>query len=1139
MRLLFTPYSERGAGWQRVQLVRQPVLFRLVVLLWGVASGCPGSQPSPSAEEIAANNRGVGLMGRFEYDAARQVFAQLVARRPDWLDVQVNLAIATLNRQQSGDDTTALEMLQGVLETDPNHLRAQYCSGLLLFHVGRTEEALDYFRAVTEADPADAYAAYFLAQGLAQLAQLDEAVEWYTRAISTDPYLQSAYYGAFQAYQQLGQTDKARQALGLFQRLQGNPQARLAEMKYTRMGPKALALAIDGPAARPPERPQGALFAAAQDLPVSPAGVSWQTPTPQTSITASDLNADGQIDVFITSAFAASETNRTTRNAVLLAESAESADSNGFSLVTDHPLAAVPGVNTAAWGDFDNDGLTDVYLCRRGENQLWRRQPNGDWANVTQTTQTAGGEHDSRDCVFLDADHDGDLDLFVVNADGPNELFNNNLDGSFRPLAAERGLTGGLRSSRRILPADLDGDRDVDLIVLHAEPPHQVFVNDRLWQYRSADDFAMFRKAGLVAAVVADVDANGRPEIYALETHGPNRTLQRWQADQAGVWQVHQLARLPDVSPAAQLAILDITGDGRAEAVVSTQTAWAVYRLAETQAELVFSADHPEACPVWTPLINTATTGPAIVSVCGDRGPVWWPAGPGRYPFASVVVSGRHAAQQTLRSNASGIGTRLAARFGSHWTVVNTFRNHSGPGQSLQPLGLGAAGAGQFDFVAIDWSDGVFQSELDVAVAERHTIVETQRQLSSCPIVFAWDGEQFRFVSDILGVGGLGYAIGPGEYAPVRPWENFLLPSGLLRPKDGRYQLKILQPMEEVCYLDAARLVAYDVPPGWGIVLDERMQVNGPAPSGQALFFSKQVLPAAAYNERGEEVSQRVQTVDRHAAPPARPDRRFIGRLQEEHILTLHFSESLDAFAGQPWLVADGWIEYPYSQTMFAAWQAGADYRAPTLEVQGADGQWQVLAEQFGYPAGMPRRMAFPLGPLPAAARALRLRTNQEIYWDRLAVVFAEPCPQVRKTQLSLQIAQLARVGFPQRTTGNQRLPQYAYPKRQPFDDMRFLPGWYTQFGRVTELLSVRDDALAVFGPGEAVHLEFSGSLSSPAPGWRRHFVLESAGWAKDMDLYTRDGETVAPLPTSGHPTQPRDQLHTRYLTRYQAGFAQ
>ena len=54
--------------------------------------------------------------------------------------------------------------------------------------------------------------------------------------------------------------------------------------------------------------------------------------------------------------------------------------------------------------------------------------------------------------------------------------------------------------------------------------------------------------------------------------------------------------------------------------------------------------------------------------------------------------------------------------------------------------------------------------------------------------------------------------------------------------------------------------------------------------------------------------------------------------------------------------------------------------------------------------------------------------------------------------------------------------------------------------------------------------------------GWQRHFVLESRGWAKDMDLYTEHGNTLEPLPDSGRPAARRDELHERYNRRYRSG---
>ncbi len=398
----------------------------------------------------------------------------------------------------------------------------------------------------------------------------------------------------------------------------------------------------------------------------------------------------------------------------------------------------------------------------------------------------------------------------------------------------------------------------------------------------------------------------------------------------------------------------------------------------------------------------------------------------------------------TMRSNASGIGTRLALRSGSRWILTDNWRQHSAPGQGLQPVVTGLGGARQLDFVSLIWSDGVFQTELDLAAGQLHRINETERQLSSCPVLFAWDGERYAFISDLLGVGGLGYFIEPGVTAPPRPRENFLLPASLPVPRDGHYVLKIGEPMEEVAYLDAVRLVAYDLPPGW--------------------------------------------------------------------------------------------VEYPYSQTMFAAWQAQADWRAPTLEARGSNGQWQVILKEFGYPAGMPRRMSVPLNGLPPGTTALRLRTNQEIYWDRVAVVQAGDLPQARRTTLPLASAHVAESGFARRSTGPQRQPHYDYTQRSPFWDTRYMAGHYTAFGPATDLVTAVDDATAIIGPGEEVHLEFSAGLPSLPAGWQRRFVLEANGWAKDMDLYTEQGTTLGPLPSSGLPDGPRDALHARYNTRYRDG---
>ncbi len=1095
----------------------RPRHLLILVLLYPLFIGAGRADVSqePDAAAIAANNRAVALMGRFDYWKAEQAFAALAEQYPDWLDLRVNRAIAILNRQQDGDDTAALELVESVLSQAPAHARAHYVAGLLRLYLGSPEAAEAHFRKVSEADPRDAYAVYYLGQCMAQQSRFKPAIAAYRKAIELDPYLRSAYYGAFQSAQRLRDRQTARNYLDDYQRLARNPRARLAEFRYTRMGAKGEVLAMDAAEAEPAAASSGPLFGPVQVL-------SAQGPRPvlPTAVTPVDILGDAKLELFVS---AGGQSSRL--------YSFDAAP--GLAAVQGHPLTAVKGVNAALWGDYDNDGLTDVYLCRDGPNRLYRQAARGHWQDVSKATGTTGGGVDTRDGVFLDADHDGDLDLFLVNANAPNELLNNNLDGSFRPLAQQQGIGGDGRPSRAVLPLDLDGDRDVDLIVLNQTPPHEIYLNDRLWAYSAFDGLKSFRETPSLAVLAADLDADGRDELLSFT---PDGRLLRWRPGKDQSMVPDELVTTGADNPSwAQLAVLDVDGNGRLDLLAAWPGGWRVYR---ADGKSLSRYDAPAEAPLAgvTPMLLQADRGPALAALFKDGALRMWSAGPGRHAAVSFSLSGKTDTAETMRSNASGIGARLALRRGSVWPLPPAFRVHSGPGQGLQAHSVGLGGAANADFLSIEWSDGVFQTELDLHTGGPHAITETQRQLSSCPVLFAWNGSEYAFVSDFLGVGGMGYAIGPGEYAPPRPWENLLLPAKLLQVKQGRYVLKLTEPMEEAAYLDAARLMAWDLPPGWHMVLDERMGIAGPEPTGEPRFYRHEVLPTAAVNDRGQDVMPALGEVDGDAAPPGPLDRRFIGRLAREHVIELHFNESLHSHAGSPMLVADGWVEYPYSQTMFAAWQAGAGFDAPTLEARDKDGRWHVLLGQFGYPAGMPRRMSVPLPELPPGSDALRLRSNMEIYWDRLAVAYAEPLPRARRTELPMAKVRMGRSGFPSWTYAAQRRPLLDYQRRSPFRDTRHMAGLYTRFGPAGELVGKIDDAVAVIGPGEELHLEFSADEPDLPAGWSRLHVLETNGWAKDMDLFTKDGETIGPMPGSGHPVHARDALHARYNTRYREG---
>ena len=1065
-----------------------------VGMMW-LAAACapPGAYSKDDADR---NDHGVAQMGRYEYENARATFAAVVDSAPAWLDARVNLAIATLNRQREGDEALALTKLDAVLEEDSRHLRALYTSGLIHLYLGHTEQAIPLFEQVAAADPNDAYAAYFLGQSLLQGGEYVRASEWLLRAVQLDPYLRSAYWAASQALRRTKRADEATRLLDDYQRFEPNPAAKLAGFSYKRMGPKAEALATTTPPESPLEVPKGALFTETKHFDLR----DWTDAT----LTSVDVNGDALPDLVVTTSEG---------TAIFQANAA-----GDFTDIELHPFANETGA--ALWGDIDNDGLVDVVFCSPSGSRLWRQAATTQWDSI----ELLSNEPCAAGALF-DSDHDGDLDVLLTGPAG-NLLLSNNRDGTFRSLAADIGIRG--QSGHQIIATDLDADRDLDLIVVGTGDHHDIWQNDRTWSYKPLSALTGLKKSPLKALTVADVDADGYNEIYALlNTNG----LEVWQYN-GSTWYSETLVMTPQTTRTwDELAANDFNGDGRPDLLLSGPTGFDVFDLAG--GAFLFSSDINTASAI--AVTFEAGVGPAVV-VAGKTGLHVWHPGPGRHPFLTVIPTGKSEAKQ-MRSNASGIGTRIKVRSGGRWSVIDALDSHSGPGQSLSPISVGLAGEDTANFVALEWSDGVSQTEISLRTDTIHTIAEVQRQLSSCPVVFAWDGSSYRFVSDVLGVGGLGFLSAPGVYAPPRPFERYLMEPNQLRARNGHYLIKLTEPMEEAAYLDAATIQVYDLPDGWSLALDERMSVGDPQVTGRGITYRRSATPSRVTNQRGEDVTNLVSGRDSRAPEPGTIDHRFIGLLAENQVLTLEFEEPIDT-AGAV-LLAYGWLEYGYSQTVFAAWQAGKRYQAPSLEARDRNGIWQPLLQEFGYPAGMPKQMAIPLTNLPSGTTTIRLSSNMEIYWDRLQIVWEEPLADIIPTTIQPVVARIGKIGFPKRTTGLQRLPYYDYYDRSPYWDTKYQAGFYTALGDAHELIEKVDGALAIIGGGEEIHLEFP-ALAPVQPGNRRYFVLDFRGYAKDMDLYTEHGETIEPLPRSDtldtHGLAQRDRLHERYNVRFQAG---
>jgi hypothetical protein len=102
----------------------------------------------------------------------------------------------------------------------------------------------------------------------------------------------------------------------------------------------------------------------------------------------------------------------------------------------------------AAWGDYDNDGLLDLFVANDNTpNYLYRNNGDGTFADVAIETGVAfsedGREQSCMGVEFEDLDNDGWLDIMVTNFSGEsNTLYRNTGEGFFRDDSNRSGLVG-------------------------------------------------------------------------------------------------------------------------------------------------------------------------------------------------------------------------------------------------------------------------------------------------------------------------------------------------------------------------------------------------------------------------------------------------------------------------------------------------------------------------------------------------------------------------------------------------------------------------------------------------------------------------------------------------------------------------
>ena len=739
--------------------------------------------------------------------------------------------------------------------------------------------------------------------------------------------------------------------------------------------------------------------------------------------------------------------------------------------------------------DFQND------LLVAGKNGLnFYQNKGGKFVNVTGQTYAGNSSQEFglnyQGAWVADIEADGDLDMILSRPNQTSLELRNNGDGwSWRG----QQIFTPVKDVRAFVWSDFDGDNDNDAALIDGAGALHFFTNNRSGQFSERKDVP---KIGATAAIaVSDLDSDGTFDLIVWQRDGG--LVRLWLKDNQ--WLQASLGKMavPQSFAVARVLCADFDNNGAPDILASVDNQTQIW-LGDIGTNL--NAPLQIAGTVFDVADVNQDGRIDLLGVENGKATQWINKGVKNYHWQEILPQATEA-QGDKRINSFGIGGEMELRVGTIYQkqMISAPRVHFGLGENNTS-----------DALRLTWPNGDAQGEFELKADQ--TIVAEQRLTGSCPYLFVWDGTQMRFVKDVNWRSPLGLKINSQDTAGIVQTEDWAHIRGdQMQAKNGKYDVRITADLWEADYFDTIQLLTVDHPKNTRVWVDERFSI--PMPPLRVLTTTIDQPLARVLDTKQRDVSATLDDLD--------ADYLDCGRGQYQGVTRDHWIEGeLPASAPRDkplWLIAQGWLHPTDSSVNVALAQNGIVPQDLSLEVADGRGGWRVAQAHLGFPAGKNKAITIDLSRafVANAPRRFRLRTNLEIYWDKVSWAVGLNNAQTKIERLLPETAQLRYRGFSKivaKNAASPELPTSYQPEAGTMARWHDLPGFYTRFGDVRPLLERIDDRYVIMNAGDEMRLQFA-APPAPTNGQTRDWVFISDGWTKDGNMNTTFSQTLLPLP--------------------------